>query len=136
MLVIDGVELILVDKLLKMWKLQRDHSMRSQQVHHARRKIVEVRHLCQHIVSDDEIGGLAFGYEFLRKSKTEKFDQRGNIFSPGYIGYIGRRLNTHHRHTQRQKMLKQVSIIAGDLIHAAICAKAQPALDHSAIAPR
>src|SRR5882724_2670754 len=99
MLVIDGVELILVDKLLKMWELQRDHSMRSQQVCHAGRKIIEVRHLCQHIVADDEIGSLAFGYEFFRKSKTEKFNQGGNIFPSGYIGYIGRRFNTLHRHT-------------------------------------
>src|SRR5215208_4964005 len=106
MLMIDRVELILVDEPLEMRKLQRDHAVRSQQMRHARRKIVEVRHLRQHIVADDEIGGLAFGYEFLRKPKTEEFDQRRNVFAPGYFGNIGGRLDTRHRNTQRQKMLQ------------------------------
>ena len=47
MLMIDCVELVLANQPLKMRKLQGDHSVRSQQMGHASRKVVEVRNLRQ-----------------------------------------------------------------------------------------
>ncbi len=89
MLMIDGVELVLVDQPLEMRKLERDHAVRRQQMRHAGGEVVEVRHLRQHIVADDEVGLLAFGGEPLRERETEEFDQRRNVLSPRHFGHVG-----------------------------------------------
>src|ERR1700724_536339 len=93
MLVIDGVELVLVDELLEMRKFERDHALRHQQMRHAGDKVVEVWHLCQHVVADDEVSVLAFRRKLLREAEAEELDECWNILLPRHFGDIDSRLN-------------------------------------------
>ena len=133
---IDGVELVLVDQPLEMRELERDHAVRRQQMRHAADEIIEVRHLRQNVVADDEVGLLAFGGEPLRERQPEKLDQRRNILAPRHLGHVGGGLDPDDRHAERQEVLKQISVVAGDLIHPAVGAEVEPRLDHLAVAPR
>src|SRR5262245_23895504 len=60
MLMIDRVELVVLDQSFEMRELERDDSVRSQQVGHSRRKVIEIRNLRQHIVADDKISFASF----------------------------------------------------------------------------
>src|SRR5262245_29284889 len=96
MLVIDGIKLILGNEPLEMRKLERDHSLRREQMRHTRGEIVEIRNLGQDIVADDEIGASPLGYQTFRKSEPEKLHQGRNILFPCNLRDIGRRLDAGH----------------------------------------
>src|ERR1700730_143273 len=115
MLVIDRVELIPVDESLKMGNLECDHTVRRKQMGHSCGEVVEIRDLRQHIVADDKIGRPTLGHELLRKLRAEELDESGNILLARRFGHIGGWLDTDHRNAQRQKVLKQISVVASDL---------------------
>ena len=73
---VDGVELVLRDQALQMRELERDDTLRLEQALHAGDEVVEVGHLRQHVVADDEVGLLALGGEPLGKRRAEELDQR------------------------------------------------------------
>jgi hypothetical protein len=56
----------------KMRELERDDALRRQQELHAGDEVVEVGHLCQDVVADDEIGALALGDEALGQCGAEE----------------------------------------------------------------
>ena len=103
---------------------------------HSRGEIVEVGDLRQHIVADDEVGRLTLGHQALRELQAEEFDQRRNILLARHFGDIGGRLDADDGNTQRQKMLKQISVVARDLEDLAFRAETKPGLDHFAILAR
>src|SRR5215471_16323130 len=115
MLMIDGVELILVDETLKMGKLERDHTIRSYHVRHSRRKVIKIGDLCQHVVADDEISRATLRHYLSCERQAKKLNEGRNIPLLRGFGYIGSRLDTNYPDTQRQEVLKQISIVASDL---------------------
>ncbi len=56
MLVIDCVELVLLDQIGEMRKLQRNHAFRLQQQMQTTHKVIEIRNLRQNVVADQEVG--------------------------------------------------------------------------------
>src|SRR6516165_5584977 len=126
MLVIDGVELVLVNKPLKMRELERYHTIWGQQMHHSRSEIVEIGDLRQHIVADDELGPPTLGHELLCELQPEKLDEGRNILLAGGFRHIGRRLDAGHGNTQWQEVLKQISVVACDLKYLALRTKIKP----------
>ena len=135
-LVIDGVELVLVDQRLEMRELERDDALRRQQMRHAGDEVVEVGHLRQHVVADDEVGGLAFGDEPLGEADAEELDQRRDVLLARDLGDVGGRLDAGDGHAERQEMLQQIAVVAGDLVDAALRAEIEARLDHLAIFAR
>ena len=111
---IDRVELVFVDQPLKVGKLERNHAVRSKKMRHPRGEVIEVGDLRQHIVADDEVGRPPFGYESLRKPQAKEFDKCRNILLARHCGNIGGWFDAGHGNAQRQKVLKQISVVARD----------------------
>ena len=65
-LVVDRIELVFRDEPLEVRNLDRYNALRSQEVGHARDEVVELRHLRQNIVGDDQIGVAMFSDDFSR----------------------------------------------------------------------
>src|SRR3954447_6602676 len=93
MLVIDGVKLILLDQPLEVRKFKSDQSHWRQQVRHARGEVMEIRNLCQHIVTNDEIGSPSFGDKTPGELKSKELDECRNILKTGSFSHIGRGLD-------------------------------------------
>src|SRR5262249_13839026 len=123
-----------LDQALEMWELECDDAVRREEMRHAADEIVEIRHLGQNVVSDDEVGLLAFVGKPLRKGQPEEFDQRRDALAPRDLRDIRRRLYPHNRHAERQEVLKQIAVVARDLIYPAITVEIEPRLDHLAVA--
>ncbi len=70
-LVIDRVELVLVDELLEMRKLEGDDALRRANAP-CGNEVVKVWHLRQHVVADDQVGALAFRGQTLRRAQVQK----------------------------------------------------------------
>src|SRR5215472_1233308 len=136
MLVINGVELVLVNEPLKVGELERDHTIRGQQMHHSCSEIVEIRDLRQHVVTNDEVGSLTLGHELLCELQAEKLDNSRNILPPRGFRHIGGRLNANYGNTQWQEVLKQITVVACDLEYLALRTKIEPGLHHFAIPAR
>src|SRR6516164_8560897 len=117
MFVVDRIELIFIDKMLKVWEFERDHSVRGQQNFHSLRKVIEIRDLRQHVVTDDQVGPLPPGNQTLREFHSEKFYQRWNVLLARNFGAIASRFYASHGNTQRKEVLKEISIVARNLEH-------------------
>ena len=89
-----------------MRELERDDALRRQQELHGGDEVVEVGHLRQDVVADDEIGALALGDEALGQCGAEELHQRGNIAAARGFGHVGGRLDAEHGHAQGQEMLQ------------------------------
>ena len=103
---------------------------------HPRGEVVEVGDLRQDIVSDDEVGRPPFGYELLRKPQAEEVDKRRNILLLRHCCNVGGRFDADHGNAQRQKVLKQVSVVACDLIHPTCRTEMKPGRNHFAVPAR
>ena len=136
MLVIDRVELVFVDQPLEVGKLERNHPVWSQKMRHSRGEVVEVRDLRQDIVADDEIGLPPLGCESLRELQAEEFNKGRNIFLLRDCGYVGGRFDADYRNAQRQKVLKQVSVVARNLIHPTRRIEMKPGRNHFTVPVR
>ena len=55
-LVIDGVELVLLQQSQDVWELERHHAAGCQKGLHPRDEVVEVGHLSQNVVGDNQVG--------------------------------------------------------------------------------
>jgi len=66
------VELIFFDQPFEMWKFKCDNPVRRQQTGHPGGEVVEIGHLRQYVIADDEIGHAAFRYETPGETQPEK----------------------------------------------------------------
>ncbi len=136
MLVIDGVELVLLDQVGEMRKLQRNDAFGLQQQLQATNKVIEIRHLRQNIVTDQEVGLASCTDQFGGKRRAEEIHARRHALGDCRFGHIGRRFDAKDRNALRQKMLQQIAVIAGDLDHEAVFIQPQPLCDFVAIGLR
>src|SRR5690242_591633 len=97
---------------------------------------MEIRHLRQDVVADDEIGPPPLRHKAPREIEPEELDQCRNIPAAGSFRHIGGGLDAQHRYAVRQEMLKQISVVACDLDHLAARTKAKAADDHLAVSTR
>lgn len=132
-LVIDRIKLVLINKPLEVRKFERDHTVARNQMRHSSGEVIEIRHLRQNIIADDEIGAPSFGRQPLRKFQAEEFDKRWDILLPGRSSDVCGRLNSKYRDAQRQEVLEQVSIVAGDLAYLTLRTETKSLCDHLAI---
>ena len=98
----------------------------AKQVRHSCREVVEIRNLRQHIVADDEIGSRGLPRRDAARDLVRKTRPVSEHSSPRRLGDVGGRLDSQNRNTQRQKVLKQISVVAGDLKDLALRPKTKP----------
>src|SRR5262249_38969097 len=127
-LVIDGVELVLGDQTLKVRELERDDALGCQQPLHAGNEIIEVRHLSENVVAYDQVCVLALGDEAVGKRGAEELDEGWHMSAARGLGNVGGRLDAQHGHVERQKVLKQIAVVAGKLDDEAARTEVQPVL--------
>src|SRR5262245_41058181 len=101
MLVIDSIELVLGNEPLKMRELERDYTVRSQQVRHSRGEIIEIGHLRQHVVADDKVSPAALQFKLLCEVQAKEPYESGNILLERRFRHIGGRLDASHRNSHR-----------------------------------
>ena len=133
-LVVDGVKLVFRDQALKMRHLDGDDALRRQQVRHAGDEVVELRHLCQHIVGDDQIGVPPVGHHFSRGFGIEEGDECRNACLSRGFRHIGSGFDAKNRHAEFNEMLQQITVIAAQFDDEAIRSKSEPAFYRFAVA--
>ena len=111
-LVVDGIKLVFSQQPLKMRHLDSDDAFRRQEMRHTGDEVVEFRHLCQHIVGNDQIGLPAVGHHLFRSFRAEEGDERLNACLSRRLRHIGSRLDAENRHAEGNEMLQQIAVIA------------------------
>ena len=75
----------------------------------------------------------AFGDELRGEPRPEKVHPGRNALVDRHLGDVGCRLDPEHGNAERQKVLKQVSVVARELDDQAVGAKSEARRDHLAI---
>src|SRR4029434_9892129 len=114
-LVIDRIELVLAHEIEQMRELHRDHSLRLEQELQAPNEIVELRHMSQHVVPDQEVGALALRLELGGEGSPKELHDGGYaLLLRGARAVLGR-FDPQHGNVLPLEILEQVTIVAGDL---------------------
>src|SRR6476661_7717976 len=113
-----------------MRKLHRYQATRLQKQLETSDKVVQVWHMCQHIVPDNEIRRPAIFNEVARSFFAEKEHFRLYAFSFGYLCHICRRLHTEDGNSSCYKILQEVPVVTGNLNNLGVLAKTEPRSDH------
>src|ERR1039458_2181257 len=92
-LVVNRVELIEFNQTKQVRKLKCEDAFRLQQYLQAFHKVVEVGHLRQDVVAENEVGSAAFRSKLFCHLNSKKTHQRRNAFFDCSLGYVGSRFN-------------------------------------------
>ena len=136
MLVVDRVELIFGYQPLDVWELEGDDAFRLEKDLHSSHEIVEVRHLRQDVVANDEVGSKAFGHHLKCQANAKEVDYGWHALLERDARNVGRRLYAQHGNSERQEMLQQVAVVAGELDRQAVGAETKAFCDRLAIGLR
>ena len=128
-LVVDGVELVLVDQAHDVGELHRQHAGRGERDLHAGDEVVEVRHLSEDVVAEEEVGVAALGGQLVRQLDAEEAHHGRHALLLGGRGHVGRRLDAEDRDAGLDEPLQEVAVVARQLDHLARRAVAEP-VDH------
>src|SRR5436309_15682828 len=98
-----------------MRKFECDHTICSQESRHSCCEVVQIRHLRQYIVADDQVSLPTLRHKPFRETQAEELDEGGNILLARSLCHIGRGLDADYRNPQRKEMLQQIAVVARDL---------------------
>src|SRR3989338_3524202 len=130
MLMIDRVKFATVDQIFHIGHFEDRHTVLLQQDADPLDKTVQVGHVRQDIVGDNNVGLFSLIAQFSGKVGAEKLRQRGHASLFSHIGDVPRRVNPQGRYAGMDKILQEVAVIARDLNHKAIPVQV-PASDQS-----
>ena len=100
-----------------------------EQARHAGDEVVEVGHLGQHVVADDEIGRAGpRRRSALGERDAEELDPGRDALGERDLGHVGGRLDAEHGHAERQEVLQQIAVVAGQLDDQAVRPEPEPLL--------
>ena len=99
-----------------------------EQAGEAAHKVVDVRHMGQHVVGGDQVGLAASAGQFVGQSHAKKALHHLQAQRPRRLGGAGRRLYAVAGNASLLHVLQQVAVVRRDLDHAAACAQAQALL--------
>ena len=122
---IDGIKLDLLDQIEKMRKFYGEDARFTKQDGNACNKIIDVGNMRHHVVCGHQIGLKSVFRKPGRRFNTEKCDLRFNASGFRGFGDIGRRLYSENRNTFGQKMLQQITVVAGNLDNEGIAVKSE-----------
>jgi hypothetical protein len=117
--VIDRVELVSLHQSHQMRKLHRDNAAGLERDLHAGNEIVQIRHLGQYVVSDQQIGLLSPSNEVSCGIGPEKTAPGRNLFRAGCLRDVRSRLDSKDRNPRPDEVLKQLTVVARELDHEA-----------------
>ena len=104
-LVIDRVELVLADQLQDVGEFQGDHPIGLEQELHPRREIIQLGHLGQDVVADQEVGLGALVDHLLGACRIEELDEGWDSLGDRRLRDVRRRLDAQDRDPQGQEVL-------------------------------
>jgi hypothetical protein len=134
-LVVDRVELVLVHELEQVGELHRDHAARLEQELHAADEIIDVRHVRQHVVAEQEIRPALLGGDRGRGLPAEELDGRRDALGDRGLRDVRCRLDAATRHAARDEVLQQIAVVARDLHDQRLRAELQPPDHRFDVAP-
>ena len=126
---IDRVELVPLDQAHQVRELDRDHALRSQDPLHARGEVVQVRHVGEDVVRDEQVGLAALVRQARRELTAEEIDDGLDPPLAGDRRDVGRGLDPERGDAALDQMLEQVAVVARQLHHLAVRPEPE-ALDH------
>src|SRR5262249_44588199 len=115
MLVVNGVKLILLDQTLQMRELQCRRASPGQNISDARDEGVQVRHLSEHVVADDQVGGPPLACQRPAEFRVKKADQCLDALFLRRDRNIGSRLDAQTGNAPPDERLQQISVITRQL---------------------
>jgi len=115
MFVINGVELRFPDQVHDVGELKRRSSPGLEQDREARRKVVDVRYVCQHVVGNDEVRLTALRCEFPGKTRTKEILNDRNPSSACRGSGARGRLDTGARDTPLRCILQERTVVGRNL---------------------
>ncbi len=127
---VDRVELVLLEQLQQVRELDRDRSRRLEDFGHAGDEVVEIRHLGQHVVAEDEVGLDTVGCERCALLLAEERHVGGYADLDGGLGDVRCRLDAEARDAGLDEVLEEVAVVAGELDDHRVGAEAEPLGDH------
>ena len=119
MLVVNRVELILRHEPHQMGELQRDHPAWGEHDFHSGDEVVDVGHLREHVVADEQVGLPSLGDERARGLAPEELEERRHPSGNGGLGDIHGGLDPERRNAACHEVLEQIAVVARDLDHMA-----------------
>ena len=134
MLVVDGIELILGDQTQEVRKLQRDGAARLESGFQASGEIVDVRHMGEDIVTDDQVGLATVGGQFVAKPLNKKLAEHGDSKRLGGCRGACGGFDPKARNAGGEEVFQKVAIVRGNLDHLAGRPKAEALGDHFGVA--
>ena len=125
-LVVDGVELVVLHQLEQVRELHGDDAVGGEQHRHSRDEVVEIGHVGQHVVAEEEVGADALATRLAGQLGAEELDAcRDAAFNRRRRDVRGR-LDPEHGDAALDEVLEQVAVVARDLDDLAVGAEAEP----------
>ena len=106
-LVVDGVELDVLDEFEQVRELEGRSALRFQERRDPGNEIVELRHVREHVIRDNEIGTAALARELAGERLPEEFHQRRHADALSRTRHRIRGIDAEHRHAHLQKFLRR-----------------------------
>ena len=133
---VDLIELVARDLVHELRELERDDARGLQRDADPGDERVQVGHLREHVVADDQVGGEALGHERLRVLLVEELHARGNALLLRDARDVGRGLDPERGDAASHEVAQQVAVVAGELDHLAGAVERQARDDHVDVVAR
>src|SRR5262249_10793079 len=92
-------------------------------------KIVQIRHVGEHVVADDEVGLPEFLRDAPGSLNAQELNSSADPPVYGDARDVGCRLDTKDRNRARAEVLQEVSVVAGDFHYLMLAAKPESGRD-------
>ena len=119
-LVVDGVELDVLHEVASVGELEGDPTARLQQRGETGDEAVDVRHVGEDVVAEDEVRLPALRRQFRGELASEEPREGRDTGGHGDLGDVRGRLDAEARHAGGDEVLQQIAVVAGDLDHEAL----------------
>src|SRR6267378_4695036 len=106
MLVIDGVELVLTHQLQEMRKLEGRNPIRCQEISEATDEVIDIGHMGDHIVGDDQICAPAVFHQLSSQQSSEELLENLYALFPRRTRSARRRLDPKARDSPGSEVLE------------------------------
>ena len=133
---VDRVELILVHQPPQVRKFHRHDPVWSEKDLQASHEIVDVGHVREHVVSDDQIRGSGVADEIAGGLPPEETDDRRHAALHGRFRHVGGGLDAEHGNPLLDEVLEQIAVVRGDLDHARSAVEAKAVGRHVGVVLR
>src|SRR5713226_6522654 len=103
---VDSIKLVFLHETQQVREFQSDYSPVSEQAFHSGNETVEIRHLREHIVAEEQIRTFSFRRQFSSHLPVEKPDERRDVSLERSRGDISRRFNAENRNPASDEILE------------------------------